>query len=201
MSMPLVPLSLRNRVRKFGHVVLRRTRFLTTYLYYCDLTGVQPAHMDAKYQIKCLQEDMLHLLHQVWPVSLAQAKSRLARGDVCFVCLIEGQVGHYAWVQSSGRHRILFAGRTVPIQDGDIWIYHCRTAEWARGRGIYSSVLRYILQKYCNEQFSSAWIYTTSRNVPSQKGILRAGFHLNKRYHALQIDKRYLPLSLATKGG
>jgi hypothetical protein len=75
-----------------------------------------------------------------------------------------------------------------------VWIYHCQTAEWARGRGIYPSTLERIVSDCFAAGDFTAWIYTSKQNVASQKGIVRAGFALVTTLHALRIGSQYFPL-------
>src|SRR5581483_361755 len=76
-------------------------------------------------------------LGTIGPFDMALAKPRFERGDRCYGGYIGGRLAHYSWAQSAGEHQILEGGCMERIAPGEFWIYHCRTAEWARGRGIY----------------------------------------------------------------
>jgi hypothetical protein len=61
------------------------------------------------------------------------------------------------------------------MNHGDLQIGPCYTSSQFRGKGIYTQVLRYILNNYLTAE-KTIWIYTTFENIPSQKAIERAGF-------------------------
>lgn len=125
---------------------------------------------------------------------------RFQRGDVCYLASLDGRRAHYSWVQRSGLHPITEAGVSVPVGNGALWIYHCRTAEWARGRRIYPATLRRIVNDHFAKGYSTAWIYTSKENIASQKGILQAGFGLVATLRALRVGSRYFRLGKADQG-
>ena len=102
---------------------------------------------------------------------------------------------HYSWVQSSGWHQILPAGRWFRIRNDEIWIFHCRTVERTRGRGIYSAVLRQIMSDSLQANKKRAIIYTSSENISSQRGIQKAGFTLTGEYRAMNLYGIWMPIS------
>ena len=133
-------------------------------------------------------------LAQIGPFDGALAAPRLKRGDVCYAGYLEGRLAHYSWVQRSGEHLILEAGATVAIAEGEFWIYHCRTADWARGRGIYPATLARIVNDQFDAGYTVGWVYTTRENISSQKGIARAGFTFDRTVRAIRIGRRYCRL-------
>jgi RimJ/RimL family protein N-acetyltransferase len=116
---------------------------------------------------------------------------RLRRGDRCYVASIDGRLAHYSWVQRTGSHPITEAGVSTPVGNGAFWIYHCVTADWARGRRIYPATLERIVSDGFAEGDSTAWIYTSTQNIPSQKGIERAGFRKVATLKALRVGSHY----------
>jgi len=60
------------------------------------------------------------------------------------------------------------------VSNKGLHIGPCYTIEKYRGKGLYSGLLKIIIQKEtkCNEFF----IFTKTTNIASQKGILKAGF-------------------------
>ena len=125
---------------------------------------------------------------------------RFQRGDVCYVVFIGDRLVHYSWVQRSGSHPIPGAGLSVPVGSGEFWIYHCRTVEHARGKGIYPATLERIVNDHFEEGYCTAWIYTTRENIASQKGILRAGFGLVATLGALRVGSHYYRMGHANHG-
>jgi RimJ/RimL family protein N-acetyltransferase len=122
-------------------------------------------------------------------------RRRLERGDHCYGAWIGADLVHYSWVQTRGAHPIATAGIEVPIRERELWIYNCRTSELHRGRRIYPHTLQHI----CREQFAAgattAWIYTAEHNLPSRRGVERAGFALVHKLRALRLGRRYRALS------
>jgi hypothetical protein len=125
---------------------------------------------------------------------LDECLQRFQRGDRCYTVSIDGRIAHYSWVQRSGSHPITEAGVRVPVEDRAFWIYHCQTAQWARGRGIYPATLEKIVHDSFAEGYCTAWIYTSKQNVASQKGIARAGFGLVTTLRALRMGSQFLPV-------
>jgi RimJ/RimL family protein N-acetyltransferase len=133
-------------------------------------------------------------LPEIGPFDVNEGLKRLLRGDRCYTVCLDGRLAHYSWVQRSGSHPILEAGTSVPVIAGGFWIYHCMTAAWARGRGIYPSTLIRIVRDHFDAGCSTAWIYTARENIASQRGILRAGFGMVATLDALRVGGRYYPL-------
>jgi RimJ/RimL family protein N-acetyltransferase len=75
------------------------------------------------------------------------------------------------------------------------WIYHCRTHESAQGLGIYPFVLSAIQRDYFTRGSREGIIYTTIQNIASQRGIVKAGFRLERELRALRIGRHYFKLS------
>jgi hypothetical protein len=59
---------------------------------------------------------------------------------------------------------------------GEAYIWDCATLPAFRGKLLYSSLLTYILSELCVQDLCRAWIGADLDNIPSQKGIVRAGF-------------------------
>ncbi|MGH9584121.1 MAG: hypothetical protein ACRD4O_14430 [Bryobacteraceae bacterium] len=121
-------------------------------------------------------------------------ESRLRSGEACYAAYVNGELAHYSWIKSSGVQPILEAAAECVIHPGEFWIYHCWTEKWARGMRIYPSVLATIVRDYFEERFTTAKIYTTLENGPSQKGILRAGFREASRMRALRVGRFYFKI-------
>lgn len=112
----------------------------------------------------------------------------------CYGGMIGGELVHYSWVQTSGQHLILEAGRTTSIDADQFWIYDCYTSASARGLGIYPYVLSVIVRDHFQRGWPTGVIYTTEKNKASQRGILKVGFQPAQRYRALRVGRRYIPL-------
>jgi len=141
-----------------------------------------------------LSAEHVDWLLEIGPFDVSDGLLRLQRGDCCYTVRLDGRLAHYSWVQRSGLHPITEAGRSVLVGGGEFWIYHCRTAEWARGKGIYPATLERIVRDHFESGYSTAWIYTTQENFASQRGILRAGFGLQTTFTAIRLGNRYYRL-------
>jgi hypothetical protein len=169
--------------------------FISKSNLYCHtLDKINPIGPDLKCEVRLLDEIDVNILHCVWPVNLDEMRMRLRRGDVCFTCFSEGQLAHYSWVQFSGLHELHEAGLKINIPLGQAWIYHCRTADWAWGKNIYPFVLVQILDLCRSRSCDTAWIYTTPKNIASQRGIQKAGFLLYKQLTAFKIFNKHFPV-------
>jgi hypothetical protein len=164
------------------------------FVYRHELTDPLPVGLTSGCTIEVVDGARLSLLGEVGMIDSREMEARMARGDRCHGGFIAGRLAHYSWAQTAGWHPLTEAGRRLAVRPGDLWIYHCRTAEWARGRGLYASALRTIVSEHRRQGGERRWIYTTAENVPSQKGILRAGFALDRSLRALRLGAWYLPL-------
>jgi hypothetical protein len=143
---------------------------------------------------KLLAANDVSTLAEIGYCDASLAATRLQRGDLCYVGYLDGRPAHYSWVQRSGLHPITEAGRSLPVAQGDFWIYHCLTADWARGQRIYPATLQKIMADYFADGYATGWIYTSQENISSQKGILRSGFVLVSTLKALRIGQHFRPL-------
>jgi hypothetical protein len=168
--------------------------FETTLLYTHDLSSVQNVVLAAGCEIRTLRREETALLEEISPVGESLALERLNVGE-CYIGFVERKPAHFSWVQTVGKHDLEDAGRSINIERGDLWIYHCETAPWARGNRLYPCALSRILENYRDRGYRRAWIYTTEPNRNSQSGIDRAGFILQRRMRAFHIAGVAIPLS------
>ena len=146
---------------------------------------------DEKFERSIMTPQQVGLLSQLGPFDADEGVWRLGRGDVCYLVFIDGRLAHYSWVQRQGLHTITEARATILVKPGDFWVYHCRTAENARGRGIYPGTLDYLIYDHFKGSFNQGWIYTSRSNLSSQKGILKANFSQVSTLSALRFGPRY----------
>jgi hypothetical protein len=126
-------------------------------------------------------------------VSMSELEGAQKKQSQCYGAWLSGRLVHYAWVQASGSHSILEAGRHVDIKPGEFWIYDCRTSTSVRGLGIYPYVLTFICHEHLRDRPGEGIIYTTQENVASQRGIVKAGFQMKETLRGLRIGSRYYP--------
>jgi hypothetical protein len=164
-----------------------------TDLYRLSNADARPAVTDSDGSVKweLLSRSRVGQLKDVGWFDSNEFVQRLRRGDRCYTASIDGRVAHYSWVQRSASHPITEAGVSGPAGNGAFWIYHCITADWAKGRRIYPATLERIVRDCFAEGDHTAWIYTAKRNVASQHGILRAGFTHVATLNSLRVGRHY----------
>ena len=141
-----------------------------------------------------LSPERVGRLLDIGPFDVSDGLKRLHRGDLCYTVWIEGRLAQYTWVQRSGVHPITEAGVSVPVGDGEFWLYNGRTAVWTRGKGIHPATLARIVTDHFGAGYCTAWVYTSRENIASQKGIVRAGFGLVATFDALRVGSHYHPI-------
>jgi hypothetical protein len=176
------------RINRHARLSVQRT-----YLYRISKPEGWPviAANDKSPGWELLSPERVGQLLDIGPFDVSDGLQRLHSGERCYTVCIDGRLAHYSWVQRSGSHPITKAGVSVPVGSGEFWIYNCKTAEWAQGRGIYRAVLERIVNEHFEAGYCTAWIYTSRENIASQKGILRAGFGLVATLGALRVGSRY----------
>ena len=104
------------------------------------------------------------------------------RGDALFAVKKGEAFVHCGYILFQTRSAKI-AGEVEPVPV----IGNCKTAIGAQGRGLYRKALNEEI-RYLNERgYSRVIIITSPDNVPSQKGIEAAGFHLIRRVTAIII--------------
>jgi len=173
------------------------SKTVPTLLYqhkFIQIPQIKPGLSCDLEQLKIKEISCLIAIRNLSPFKIEQFQQRLERGDICYVASHDGQPVHFSWLQTEGTHPISPAGRSWPIKPGEAWIYDCRTADWAQRQGIYPFVLTHILRNLKAESFSCAWIYTSTDNIASQKGINKAGFQLKNHLYCIEFAGRVFPL-------
>jgi len=110
-------------------------------------------------------------------VATSVAGARFSRGEVCFAWLRGSEVLSNVWASCSPE-RVEEILQIVRPRSGEIYLFDAFTAPPYRGLGLYASLLSAALRHYRDRGLKRALIFTTSENVSSWKGILRAGFSL-----------------------
>jgi hypothetical protein len=175
---------LASRVDRLRSTLSVRVQGVVAYTH--DLRATTPA-TDETFRIRRFTPADGPQLVAMHPIARDDIRSRLERGDACYLAFLAGRLCHFAWVQVRGIHVIADVARSETIAPGELWIYHCRTAESARGRRVYPRVLAHILATHRERGFRSAWIYTTLDNTASQRGITAAGFRPREVWCAAKL--------------
>ncbi len=132
-------------------------------------------------------------------LSLSTIRTRLERGDCCYLAYIEGRAVHRSWVTSTSCW-VKDAKAIFKPQKGEVYVYDSYTLPRYRSRGAFSSTLLRILADYSGQ--SLVWIAVRNDNLPSRKAIEKAGFKkvfglsyrrffFFKHYEFLEIDRDF----------
>ena len=161
------------------------------------LDGFEPPRTDddGKVAIDVVPARDIDWIGTIGPIDRAEVASRVDRGDKCYGAFVDGKLAHFSWVQTSGAHPIDSAGVVKPVADGAFWIYNCRTSETHRGFGLYARTIRRIVKDAFVAGANIGWIYTSSTNIASQRGIAKAGFVQRETLQAVRVGRRYLALT------
>jgi hypothetical protein len=104
-------------------------------------------------------------------------KIRFGRDEVCFVAKHEGHVVSYVW-GSRGKVDVDEIMMAVDIAPTDIYLYDAFTIEPFRGQNLYPSVLQRALEFGGKLDLVRSIIFVEARNMPSIRGVTKAGFTL-----------------------
>jgi RimJ/RimL family protein N-acetyltransferase len=106
-------------------------------------------------------------------------QSYMANGERLAVILDGRRVACRGLVRSGGHVSLEGDRRARELDDGQVFIHYCRTSSDDRGRGLYPLVLSRILDSLRSDgETTAAFISCHINNVPSVKGIARAGFSI-----------------------
>ncbi|HEY7358958.1 MAG TPA: GNAT family N-acetyltransferase [Ktedonobacterales bacterium] len=105
----------------------------------------------------------------------APVLERFARQCRCYGAWVDGTLAAYGWV-TFDEEQIGELGLRVRLPPGEAYIWNCATLPAYRGQHLYPALLTYISRELRREGFQRILIGADSDNLPSQKGMARAGF-------------------------
>ena len=115
-------------------------------------------------------------------------RERILLNDQLGVIIRYGKVVHRSLVQTAGTAAMEGDPRAIKLETGEKYIHWCETMESCFGLGLYSTMLRVILEKSNHEPgFQTAYIACRQDNIGSIKGVLKAGFNYLKSSHAVSF--------------
>lgn len=101
--------------------------------------------------------------------------NRLAGQRRCYGAWVGGALVAYGWVtfdeEEIGELRV-----RVRMSSGEAYVWDCATLPAYRGQHLYPALLTHISRELRAEGFERILIGADSDNLPSQQGMLRAGF-------------------------
>jgi len=121
---------------------------------------------------------------------LAEILKRFESGRRCYVARVDddpsrnigeiqrnerGRLVAYSWV-SFDEEFIGELNLRLRLLPDEAYIWNCVTLPAFRQKYLYTALLGYIVEELRKEQLSRVWIGADLDNVPSQRGIARAGF-------------------------
>ncbi len=105
----------------------------------------------------------------------AEALKRFAAGKRCYIVNVEGVLVTYGWVTFDeewiGELRL-----RIRLAAGEAYIWDCATLPTYRGLRLYPALLGYMINDLRAEGLRRIWIGADADNLPSQKGMVLAGF-------------------------
>jgi len=123
-------------------------------------------------------------------VPLTEIEKRFETGRRCYAAQVDGnparairdirrnergKLAAYGWV-SFGEEFIGELNLRLRLLPGEAYVWNCATLPTYRQKYLYSALLAYIVRELRAEQLSRVWIGADLGNIPSQRGIARAGF-------------------------
>jgi RimJ/RimL family protein N-acetyltransferase len=122
----------------------------------------------------------------------AEFGRRLASGRRCYAAWVGEELAAYGWV-SFDHEYVGELNLRLRLLPDEAYIWDCVTLPAFRRNGLYSALLDQIADQLRREGLRRLWIGADLANLPSQRGIARAGF----RHAADLLIERVLAMRLA----
>lgn len=107
-------------------------------------------------------------------------RTRLGRGQVCFLVRANGRIVHNVWV-ATGRVTIDYLDCDIQVADDTLYVFEAYTAPEFRGRSI-SSIRSRALEKYCAAHgFTRLLAAVLPENPPVYRSFAKAGYVMSGR--------------------
>jgi GNAT superfamily N-acetyltransferase len=100
---------------------------------------------------------------------------RFDHGRHCYVGRIEGTLVTYGWV-TFDEEDIGELGLSIRLKAGEAYIWNCATQPAHRGQRLYPALLSHMVSELQHQGLHRVWIGADSDNLPSQSGMVLAGF-------------------------
>lgn len=100
---------------------------------------------------------------------------RYDNGDRCYAVMEGEKIATYVWVQFKihWMEELFLKFKLTPKQ---VWLYNGVTIKSARCKGYYKNILRYMDKVLRAENFTEVYGYAEERNLPSIRGLEKAGY-------------------------
>jgi len=120
-------------------------------------------------------ESALELAEAMGGDVLPEVLKRFETGRRCYAARVDRKLAAYGWV-SFDEEFIGELNLRLRLLPGEAYIWNCVTLPAFRQKYLYTALLAHVIGELRNEQFSRVWIGADLDNIPSQRGIARAGF-------------------------
>ncbi len=149
-----------------------------------DLPMILPAR--AARFARVTDDQMEALVQAMGEASRDEICSRFTAGRHCYAAWMDGKIVCYGWV-SFDEEMVGELNLRLRLVPGEAYVWDCATLPEYRQLHLYSALLSYILHELMDHQpVCRCWIGADLDNLPSQKGIARAGF---RRVANLRVDR------------
>lgn len=162
-------------------------------------------HLPVKVKPGC-EVKRLTLLDELLPyvklldLSFGTIKTRLERGDSCYLAFIDKKAVHRSWVTSAPCWVKDAKAIFKPLKN-EFYVYDSYTMPRYRSQGAFTSTLIKILTDFQSRD-SLIWIAVRNDNLPSRRAIEKVGFEkafalsfrrvlFFKHYDFLEINKNF----------
>jgi GNAT superfamily N-acetyltransferase len=122
-------------------------------------------------------------------VPAAEVAARMGRGSRALAAWHGEQLAAYCWV-SFQREHVGELGRDLFLAPGEPYIWDCATVPRFRGQGLYTSVLRALLDLLAAEGAHRAWIGASSTHAASNHTFVTVGFRAAVAVVAVRLAGR-----------
>jgi len=102
-------------------------------------------------------------------------QQRFSADKHCYGGKIEGEIATYGWV-TFDQENIGELDLNIHLAPDAAYIWDCATLPAYRGQHLYAALLAYIVRALHTMSLRHAWIGADADNLPSQAGMVRAGF-------------------------
>jgi predicted acetyltransferase len=106
---------------------------------------------------------------------LPEVLKRFEKGSRCYAARVDGKLAAYGWV-SFEEEFIGELNLRVRLLPSETYVWNCATLPAFRQNLLYCALLVYIVHELKKGTWTRVWIGADMDNVPSQRGIARAGF-------------------------
>ena len=110
------------------------------------------------------------------------------RGTRIAVIATEGKIAHHCVVHTGRTASLSYAPNSLALVEGQVCVKYAETPPAERGRGLWPAALRGVIRhEQSQEGFAGALTWTTSDNVASMRGMVKAGCVYQKSARVISL--------------